>query len=56
MLQRILDDPTEPMEGERHLAALTAADRIRWAKTRSKFFSKGINKNSLAAIEKVNCL
>ncbi|KAK2176892.1 hypothetical protein NP493_633g01032 [Ridgeia piscesae] len=52
MLQRILDDPTEPMEGERHLAALTAADRIRWAKTRSKFFSKGINKNSLAAIEK----
>ncbi|KAI0209134.1 Carnitine O-palmitoyltransferase 1, liver [Lamellibrachia satsuma] len=52
MLQRIIDDPTEPMDGERHLAALTAGDRIRWAKTRSKFFAKGINKNSLAAIEK----
>ncbi|XP_076444856.1 carnitine O-palmitoyltransferase 1, liver isoform-like isoform X2 [Babylonia areolata] len=52
MLQRILDDETEPVEGEEHLAALTAVERTPWAKARQQFFSKGKNKASLDAIEK----
>ena len=53
MLQQILDDPSPPLPGEEHLAALTAADRIPWAKARQEYFKKGINKASLDAIEKV---
>ena len=53
MLQRILDDESEPVEGEEHLAALTAVERVPWAKARKEFFSKGKNKASLDAIEKV---
>jgi len=53
MLQKIVDDPSPPADGEQHLAALTAGDRIPWAKTRQEYFKKGINKNSLDAIEKV---
>ena len=54
MFQQILDDMTsEPAPGERHLAALTAADRITWAKARKSFFATGVNKTSLDAIEKV---
>ncbi|KAK2147018.1 hypothetical protein LSH36_573g01026 [Paralvinella palmiformis] len=52
MLQKIVDDPSPPADGEQHLAALTAGDRIPWAKTRQEYFKKGINKNSLDAIEK----
>jgi len=52
MLQQILDDPSPPSPGEEHLAALTAADRIPWAKARQEYFKKGINKTSLDAIEK----
>lgn len=52
MLQQILDDPSPPLPGEEHLAALTAADRIPWAKARQEYFKKGINKASLDAIEK----
>ena len=52
MLQKIIDDPTPPATGEEHLAALTAGDRIPWAKARQNHFAKGINKNSLDAIEK----
>ncbi|XP_070190742.1 carnitine O-palmitoyltransferase 1, liver isoform-like isoform X2 [Littorina saxatilis] len=52
MLQRILDDEAEPVEGEAHLAALTAVERVPWAKARKDFFSKGKNKASLDAIEK----
>lgn len=51
-IQKILDDKTEVKDGERYLAALTAGDRIPWAQTRKKFFSEGINKKSLDAIEK----
>lgn len=55
MLQKIIDDQvSSPADGEEHLAALTAADRIPWARARQAYFSKGINKNSLDAIEKVN--
>lgn len=37
---------------EQNLAALTAAGRIEWAENRERFFSEGINKRSLDAIEK----
>ena len=56
MMQRILDDDTEPAPGEEKLAALTAADRIPWAQARQRFFNKGVNKASLDAIEKVQQL
>ncbi|XP_033887971.2 carnitine O-palmitoyltransferase 1, liver isoform-like [Acipenser ruthenus] len=50
--QKILDDKTEPQPGELKLAALTAGERIPWARARVKFFSRGINKASLDTIEK----
>jgi len=53
MFQKILDDTSEPAPGECHLAALTAADRVTWAKVRKSFFATGVNKTSLDAIEKV---
>ena len=53
MFQQILDDTSSPATGEESLAALTAGDRIPWAKARTQFFSKGMNKTSLDAIEKV---
>nr|XP_055029635.1 carnitine O-palmitoyltransferase 1, muscle isoform isoform X2 [Misgurnus anguillicaudatus] len=49
--QRILDDKTEPQTGELKLAALTAGNRIPWARARLKYFSEGINRASLDAIE-----
>ncbi|GFR62192.1 carnitine O-palmitoyltransferase 1, liver isoform [Elysia marginata] len=52
MLQKIVEDETPPAEGEEHLAALTAGERVPWAKARKEFFSKGRNKASLDAIEK----
>lgn len=52
MLQKVVNDPTPPSKGETHLAALTAGNRVPWAKARAEFFSKGKNKNSLDAIEK----
>ena len=51
-LQKVVDDETEPAPGEEHLASLTAADRVPWAKARQEFFSKGKNKASLDAVEK----
>nr|CAB3230596.1 carnitine O-palmitoyltransferase 1, muscle isoform-like [Phallusia mammillata] len=50
--QRILDDTSEPSEGEEHLAALTAGERIPWAKARNEYFQVGANRRSLHAIEK----
>uniref|UniRef100_A0A8C7HE35 Carnitine O-palmitoyltransferase 1, muscle isoform n=2 Tax=Oncorhynchus TaxID=8016 RepID=A0A8C7HE35_ONCKI len=49
--QRILDDTTEPQPGELKLAALTAGNRVPWARSRLKYFSQGVNKASLEAIE-----
>ena len=43
---------SEPLAGEEKLAALTAGYRTHWAETRRKFFSKGVNKQSLDLIEK----
>jgi hypothetical protein len=52
-LQKIIDDENEAKDGEKYLAALTAGDRVPWAQARKKFFSQGVNKSSLDAIEKV---
>ncbi|XP_064308432.1 carnitine O-palmitoyltransferase 1, liver isoform isoform X2 [Phalacrocorax carbo] len=51
-MQRILDDDSEPQAGEEKLAALTAGDRVPWAKARQAYFSRGKNKQSLDAVEK----
>lgn len=51
-IETILRDTSEPSVGEEHLAALTAGERTHWALTRQQFFSKGVNKQSLDAIEK----
>lgn len=54
IFQKIIADDSPPAEGEEHLAALTAGDRVPWAKARAEFFSKGKNKISLNTIEKVS--
>jgi carnitine O-palmitoyltransferase 1 len=51
-IQKILEDETPASNGEKYLASLTAGDRIPWAQARKKYFSKGVNKSSLHAIEK----
>uniref|UniRef100_A0A665UXA0 carnitine O-palmitoyltransferase n=1 Tax=Echeneis naucrates TaxID=173247 RepID=A0A665UXA0_ECHNA len=51
-IQRILDDPSPPLKGEAKLGALTAGDRIPWAKARKAYFSSGVNKRSLDYIER----
>jgi len=48
----ILDNTEKPYIGEEKVAALTAADRTHWANTRTQYFFKGINRQSLDAIEK----
>ncbi len=53
-IQKILDDEGVSSKGETYLAALTAGDRVPWAHARKKFFSKGVNRSSLSAIEKVS--
>ncbi|XP_042637442.1 carnitine O-palmitoyltransferase 1, liver isoform [Orycteropus afer afer] len=51
-IQRILDDPSEPQAGEAKLAALTAGERVPWARCRQAYFARGKNKQSLDAVEK----
>ncbi|XP_048829423.1 carnitine O-palmitoyltransferase 1, liver isoform isoform X1 [Brienomyrus brachyistius] len=51
-MERILGDKSEPQPGEETLAALTAGDRVPWAKARSTYFAKGKNKQSLDCVEK----
>ncbi|XP_007466042.1 PREDICTED: carnitine O-palmitoyltransferase 1, liver isoform isoform X3 [Lipotes vexillifer] len=51
-MQRILDDPSEPQAGEAKLAALTAGDRVPWARCRQAYFGHGKNKQSLDAVER----
>lgn len=51
-IQRILDDPSPPQPGEEKLAALTAGERIPWARARSQFFTHGVNRVSLSSIER----
>lgn len=52
MFERILADASVPSPGEEKLAALTAWERVHWAKARREFFSKGVNRASLDSIEK----
>ncbi|XP_053986791.1 carnitine O-palmitoyltransferase 1, liver isoform isoform X1 [Hylaeus volcanicus] len=51
-MQQILDDKSEPANGEVKLAALTAGERTAWAEAREEYFAKGVNKASLDLIEK----
>lgn len=51
-LDEIIRDSTEPSYGEEHLAALTAGERTSWAEARQTYFSTGVNRTSLEAIEK----
>ncbi|KAG8576510.1 hypothetical protein GDO81_009887 [Engystomops pustulosus] len=51
-IQRILDDPSPPQPGEEKLAALTAGDRVPWARARAQFFTHGVNRVSLSSIER----
>lgn len=51
-MDEIVQDSTLPTDGEEHLAALTAGERTLWAETRATYFSTGVNRTSLEAIEK----
>ncbi|GAA6074276.1 carnitine O-palmitoyltransferase 1, liver isoform isoform X1, partial [Tachysurus ichikawai] len=51
-IQKILDDPSVPSPGEERLGALTAGNRVPWARVRKRYFSSGVNKRSLDCIEK----
>ncbi|XP_076172764.1 carnitine O-palmitoyltransferase whd isoform X2 [Ptiloglossa arizonensis] len=51
-MQQILDDKSEPSDGEEKLAALTAGERPAWANAREEYFAKGVNKASLDLVEK----
>ncbi|XP_076050360.1 carnitine O-palmitoyltransferase whd [Oratosquilla oratoria] len=48
----ILEQESLPEKGETMLGALTAGERAHWAETRDKYFSSGVNRASLEAIEK----
>lgn len=50
-LNYILNSNNQSSHPEKYLASLTAWNRTQWAETRDKFFSKGINKASLDAVE-----
>jgi len=52
MLDQILEDESPALPGEEHIGVFTAVDRVSWAQAREEYFSKGINKLSLDAIEK----
>lgn len=52
LLDKIVNDKDEPLDGEEFIPALTALDRASWAKIReSKLMSDPINKKSLKTIE-----
>jgi len=50
-IEEILKGKATPVEGEEHLAALTAWNRSKWAEARNTFFSRGPNHISLRTIE-----
>lgn len=48
----ILNDHWPPAtDAETHLAALTAGERTAWARAQKRFFSRGVNRESLYAVE-----
>lgn len=53
-IEWIMEDAAKymPTEAESALAALTSLDRPTWAKVRNTYFSEGVSKESLDAIEK----
>lgn len=51
-INHILQDKGAPAAGEERLAALTAGERTAWALARQEFFSSGVNRTSLEAVEK----
>lgn len=50
-LDKIIQQNDKGSHGEKYLASLTAWNRTKWAQTRDKYFSRGINKTSLQIIE-----
>uniref|UniRef100_A0AC35U8E9 Carnitine O-palmitoyltransferase n=1 Tax=Rhabditophanes sp. KR3021 TaxID=114890 RepID=A0AC35U8E9_9BILA len=50
--QKILDSDAVPYAGECDLAAFTAGERTPWALARKRYFSTGVNRVSLRAIER----
>lgn len=50
-LDFILNAKSESTHAEKYLSSLTAWNRQKWAETRDKFFTKGVNKVSLDSIE-----
>lgn len=51
-VNHILQDKSAPARGEERLAALTAGERTAWALARQEFFSSGVNRTSLEAVDK----
>lgn len=50
-LDMIVNSNPVSNHGEKYLASLTSWERPKWAETRDKYFSKGINKKALRIIE-----
>lgn len=50
-LDYIVRSNNESSHAEKYLASLTAWNRTKWAETRNKYFSSGVNKTSLECIE-----
>lgn len=50
-IELILNSNASTTDSERNLASLTALNRTKWAETRSKYFSSGVNEASLHDIE-----
>jgi carnitine O-palmitoyltransferase 1 len=51
-LDEIIRDTTPPAYGEERLGVLTATERTIWCEAREMYFSTGVNRSSLEAIEK----
>lgn len=49
--EHILNSKETSSRPEKHLASLTAWDRTKWAQTRDRFFSSGLNKKTLEIVE-----
>lgn len=50
-IEQILNSNATTTDSEKNLASLTTMERTKWAETRSKYFSTGINEESLHAVE-----
>ncbi|KAJ6642115.1 Carnitine O-palmitoyltransferase 1, liver isoform [Pseudolycoriella hygida] len=50
-IDQILNANATTTDSERNLSSLTAMDRTKWAEVRAQYFSTGVNRESLHAIE-----